>query len=109
MCGICGYIHFDNTKRPSENILKSMMDTIASRGPDDSGVFIDTGAALGHRRLSIIDLKTGHQPISSVDGTKTIVYNGEVYNFLELKTVLLGKGHKFRTNSDTEVVLHAYE
>lgn len=86
-----------------------MMDTIASRGPDDAGVFIGGAAALGHRRLSIIDLKTGHQPMLSDNGSKSIVYNGEVYNFLELKTALLGKGHKFRTNSDTEVVLHAYE
>ncbi len=109
MCGICGYIHFDNAKRPSEDILKSMMDTIAPRGPDDSGVFVNGPAALGHRRLSIIDLKTGHQPMLSNDGSKAIVYNGEVYNFLELKTVLLGKGHRFNTNSDTEVVLHAYE
>jgi len=86
-----------------------MMDAIVSRGPDDAGVFIGEGVALGHRRLSIIDLKTGHQPISSRDGSKVIVYNGEVYNFLELKTALLGRGHTFRTNSDTEVVLHAYE
>lgn len=85
------------------------MDTIAPRGPDDAGVFIGGGAALGHRRLSIIDLKTGHQPILSPDGSKAIVYNGEVYNFLELKTILLGKGHIFNTNSDTEVVLHSYE
>ena len=109
MCGICGYIHFDNTKRSSGDILRSMMDTIISRGPDDAGMFVRDSAALGHRRLSIIDLKTGHQPMSMNDGSKTIVYNGEVYNFIELKTVLLGKGHTFRTNSDTEVVLHAYE
>lgn len=86
-----------------------MMDTIAPRGPDDAGVFIGGPAALGHRRLSIIDLKTGHQPMFSNDGSKAIVYNGEVYNFIELKTALLGKGHVFNTNSDTEVVLHAYE
>ena len=86
-----------------------MMDTIAPRGPDDAGLFIGGEAALGHRRLSIIDLKTGHQPMFNSDGSKAIVYNGEVYNFLELKTALLGKGHLFNTNSDTEVVLHAYE
>ncbi len=109
MCGICGYIHFDSAKRPSESILKSMMDTIAYRGPDDSGAFVKDNVALGHRRLSIIDLKTGHQPMLNSDGSVVIVYNGEVYNFLELKTVLLGRGHLFKTNSDTEVVLHAYE
>lgn len=86
-----------------------MMDAISHRGPDDSGVYVKGAAALGHRRLSIIDLKTGHQPMSSGDGRLTIVYNGEVYNFLEIKTSLLGKGYKFSTNSDTEVVLRAYE
>ncbi len=86
-----------------------MMDTIVPRGPDDAGVFIKDNIALGHCRLSIIDLKTGHQPMLSADGAVAIVYNGEVYNFPELKTVLLGKGRRFATNSDTEVVLQAYE
>lgn len=85
------------------------MDTIAPRGPDDQGTFIKDSAAMGHRRLSIIDLKTGHQPMLNSDGSVAIVYNGEVYNFLEIKTALIGRGHKFTTNSDTEVVLRAYE
>ena len=109
MCGICGYINLDNVKRPSEPILRAMMDTIVSRGPDEDGVFVKEACALGHRRLSIIDLKTGRQPMVSPDGSIAIVYNGEVYNFLELKTILIGKGHTFTTNSDTEVVLRAYQ
>jgi len=109
MCGICGYIHLDKSKRPSEAILKSMMDTLALRGPDDEGVYLADNVALGHRRLSIIDLETGHQPMSNEDGSITIVYNGEVYNFIELKEILLAKGHRFKTHSDTEVIIHAYE
>jgi len=86
-----------------------MMDTLAPRGPDDKGVYLKEGVALGHRRLSIIDLKTGHQPMQVDDGSIVIVYNGEVYNFSELKSVLLNKGYRFKTASDTEVVLRAYE
>lgn len=109
MCGICGYIHLDKSKRPSEAILKSMMDTLIPRGPDDHGLFVKDNVALGHRRLSIIDLETGHQPMFSDDGSIAIVYNGEVYNFRELKEALQKKGHSFKTHSDTEVVIHAYE
>lgn len=109
MCGICGYIHFDKSKKPSEDILKSMMSTLAKRGPDDEGIYLKSNAALGHRRLSIIDLKTGHQPILNEDGSIAIVYNGEIYNFPELKRELSEKGHVFRTHSDTEVIVHAYE
>ncbi len=109
MCGICGYIHFDKSKIPSEDILKSMMNTLAMRGPDDEGLYLKDNVALGHRRLSIIDLKTGHQPILNEDGSIVIVYNGEIYNFPELKDELSKKGHLFRTHSDTEVIVHAYE
>lgn len=109
MCGICGYIHLDKAKRPSESILKAMTDTLAMRGPDDEGLYIKDNVALGHRRLSIIDLRTGHQPIFNEDNSIAIVYNGEAYNFTEIKDVLLKKGHRFRTHSDTEVVVHAYE
>ena len=109
MCGICGFINLKESARPSEAILKRMMDALIPRGPDDAGVYIDDIAALGHRRLSIIDLVTGHQPISSEDGSKVIIYNGEVYNFHKLKEKLLESGHRFKTHSDTEVVLHAYE
>ncbi len=109
MCGICGYIHLDKSKRPSEAILKSMMDTLKLRGPDDAGVFLKNNVALGHRRLSIIDLASGHQPMTNVDGSIAIVYNGEVYNFPEIKDELIKKGRSFKTHSDTEVVIQAYE
>jgi asparagine synthase (glutamine-hydrolysing) len=109
MCGICGYLHFDKSKKPSETILRSMMSTLAKRGPDDEGTYIKDNVALGHRRLSIIDLETGRQPITNEDGSLIIIYNGEVYNFPELKSCLEKKGHLFKTHSDTEVVVHAYE
>jgi asparagine synthase (glutamine-hydrolysing) len=102
-------MYFDLTKRPSESVLKAMMDTLALRGPDDQGSFVIDNVALGHRRLSIIDLRTGRQPMTSDDGKLVIVYNGEVYNFPELKEELAAKGRRFRTESDTEVVLRAYE
>lgn len=109
MCGICGYIHLDRTKQVSADILTAMADTIRPRGPDDAGVYAKGPVALGHRRLSIIDLSTGHQPMSNEDGSLTIVYNGEIYNFQDLKADLEKRGHAFRTHSDTEVVIHAYE
>ncbi|MDP3804178.1 MAG: asparagine synthase (glutamine-hydrolyzing) [Candidatus Omnitrophota bacterium] len=109
MCGICGYIHLDKSKRASETILKNMMETLRMRGPDDEGIYLADNVALGHRRLSIIDLETGRQPIFNEDGSKAIVYNGEIYNFVELKEILLKKGHRFKTHSDTEVIIHAYE
>jgi asparagine synthase (glutamine-hydrolysing) len=86
-----------------------MTSTLAHRGPDDEGFLVRDNVALGHRRLAIIDLATGHQPMSSADGSLTIIYNGEVYNFLDLKNLLISKGRTFRTHSDTEVVLAAYE
>ena len=107
MCGICGIIQ---PKKPvSHSLIKSMCDTIFHRGPDDEGIFIRGNVALGARRLSIIDLVTGHQPISNEDGRIWIAYNGEVYNFPELKKELEKKGHKFRSKSDTETVVHSYE
>src|SRR3989338_1129729 len=109
MCGICGYIHLDRAKRVSQYILKNMMDTLANRGPDYEGAYLKDNVALGHRRLSIIDLESGHQPMANEDGSIIIVYNGEVYNFLSLKAELTRIGHKFRTHSDTEVIIHAYE
>jgi len=86
-----------------------MCDTIAHRGPDDYGVYSDRWVSLGHRRLSIIDLEHGRQPLSNEDGTVWIVFNGEIYNFLELRNELLAAGHRFRTSSDTEVIVHLYE
>jgi asparagine synthase (glutamine-hydrolysing) len=85
-----------------------MNSTMVHRGPDGDGVFIDGGVGLGHRRLSIIDLSTGDQPMSSADGQVTIAFNGEIYNFQELRKELEDKGHRFRTKSDTEVIIYAY-
>ena len=104
MCGIAGFNWNDNA------LVKSMADSIMHRGPDDSGFYIDKHMSLGNRRLSIIDLsKRGKQPISNEDGTKWIVYNGEVYNYKELKGELQERGHKFKSDTDTEVILHSYE
>ena len=109
MCGITGIIQLD--KKPVDSqILKKMTKTLAHRGPDDEGMFIDENIGLGHRRLSIIDLtKAGHQPMFYDNKNLTIVYNGEIYNYLELKEELIGKGYKFTTKTDTEVILAAYK
>lgn len=109
MCGICGYIHLNGNKEASENIVKAMSAVLAPRGPDDEGYFVNGSVAMGHRRLSIIDLVTGHQPLSNHDQSKTIVYNGEIYNFREIREAISKKGRPFLTNSDTEALLAAYE
>ena len=106
MCGITGYIGKDKNKK---KIIKKMNDRIIHRGPDNEGTYIDEYLALGHRRLSIIDLKSGNQPIYNEDKSILIIYNGEVYNYKELGEELKDKGYKFYTNSDTEVLLHGYE
>jgi asparagine synthase (glutamine-hydrolysing) len=111
MCGIAGYIE-QNAARSSEErarILDRMCRAIRHRGPDDQGVMIAGGVALGMRRLSIIDLAGGHQPISGCDGAVTVVFNGEIYNFRELQRELEAHGHRFQTHSDTEAIVHAYE
>ncbi len=107
MCGICGIIQPE--KPVPSSIIKSMCDSIIHRGPDDEGIYVNENVALGARRLSIIDLVTGHQPISNEDGSIWIAYNGEVYNFPELKKILEKKGHKFKSKSDTETIVHSYE
>jgi len=114
MCGITGFIDFWNTSntRPVEDrgeTLDAMCRAIRHRGPDDQGVMLQPGVALGMRRLSIIDLAGGHQPISNEDNGVTIVFNGEIYNYRELQKELQSAGHRFRTNSDTETIVHAYE
>ena len=106
MCGFVGYVNKESDKK--ENI-KKMADLIAHRGPDSDGYFTDDDIALGFRRLSIIDLNTGEQPIYNEDETKVIVFNGEIYNFQELREELIEKGYKFKTKTDTEVILHGYE
>ena len=107
MCGIAGIVDF--ASEVDEDLLKRMTEAIKHRGPDDEGYFIDKEVGLGHRRLSIIDLKTGHQPIHNENESIWIVHNGEIYNFKELRENLEKNGHKFYTNSDTEVIVHAYE
>lgn len=106
MCGFTGYI---NKEKDKTKTIKKMNDMIIHRGPDSEGYYTDDTIALGFRRLSIIDLKSGDQPIYNEDKTKVIVFNGEIYNYKILKKDLIKKGHKFTTNSDTEVILHGYE
>jgi asparagine synthase (glutamine-hydrolysing) len=114
MCGITGFIDLWDSGEPRSSderaeILDRMCCIIAHRGPDDQGVSVKPGVALGMRRLAIIDLITGHQPISGEDGSATIVFNGEIYNFHDLQLMLEAHGHRFRTQSDTEAIVHAYE
>ena len=106
MCGIVGLSLRDSSCDPA--VLARMRDLVTHRGPDDAGSHLDGGVGLGHRRLSIIDLGGGHQPMSTPDGRLTIVYNGEIYNYRELRTDLERDGAEFRTNSDTEVILHLH-
>lgn len=109
MCGIAGIIATDREFEASRAQVQRMCAEIVHRGPDDEGISVKEGVALGMRRLSIIDVQGGHQPISNEDNTSWIVFNGEIYNFSELRDDLESKGHQFRTHSDTEVILHAYE
>ncbi len=109
MCGICGKIYFDESKRVSPESLRVMNNSLHHRGPDEDGYYIKDNVGFAHKRLSIIDLKTGRQPILNEDGTCVIIYNGEIYNFTELRQTLIKKGHRFKTNTDTEVILHLYE
>jgi asparagine synthase (glutamine-hydrolysing) len=109
MCGICGKLLFDHEARVSPALIKSMADTISHRGPDDDGYFVSGPVGLGFRRLSIIDLSGGHQPLSNEDGSIHIIFNGEIYNYQELRQYLLGRGHTFRTQTDTETIVHLYE
>ena len=103
MCGIGGYIGDF-----SPALLERMNEVMHHRGPDDSGTYLKGEAGLAHRRLSIIDISTGHQPMTNEDGTVWIAYNGEIYNYRDLRSRYLN-AHKFRTKSDTEVILHLYE
>ncbi len=108
MCGICGIYNRDS--RPVErNQVETMNRMMRHRGPDGEGIYTDTCIGLGHRRLSIIDLEAGKQPMSNADGSIQVVFNGEIYNFLELKKILEAKGFRFRTRSDTESIIYAYE
>ncbi|MDW7759914.1 MAG: asparagine synthase (glutamine-hydrolyzing) [Acidobacteriota bacterium] len=109
MCGICGIARSPQGESVSREILEAMCGTLVHRGPDDGGVHVEAGAGLGSRRLAIIDVDGGRMPMANEDGRIWITHNGEVYNFLELREELEGRGHIFKTRTDTEAVLHGYE
>ncbi len=108
MCGIAGFVTVEPC-RPQRSVLEQMTDALRHRGPDESGFYQDVHASLGHRRLSIIDLAAGHQPMANEDETRWIVYNGEIFNHTDLRPALERAGHRYATRCDTETVLHAYE
>src|SRR5262249_1998330 len=109
MCGIVGMVHRDPAQPVSFETVQQMCDRIVHRGPDDDGSYVKGPVGIGMRRLSIIDLVGGKQPISTEDRTVWVVLNGEIYNYKELKRQLEKKGHRFTTASDTEVIVHLYE
>ena len=110
MCGIVGIVNMDRNEPVNAGLLREMTDTLVHRGPDDEGILLEGNVGLGHRRLSIIDLSPrGRQPFQNEDGTIFLVMNGEVYNYVEIAEALVAKGHRFHSDSDSEVVLHGYE
>jgi asparagine synthase (glutamine-hydrolysing) len=109
MCGIAGILEFGRDARADASALREMCQVMAHRGPDDDGFYTDGPVGIGMRRLSIVDLATGHQPISNEDGSLWIVFNGEIYNHLSLREQLIARGHAYRTHSDTETIVHLYE
>src|SRR5882762_9219337 len=109
MCGICGQLNFVRNEPVEPDTIRRMTESIRHRGPDDEGYFFDGPVGLGFRRLSIIDLAGGHQPMSDAEETVWVILNGEIYNFKELRAELEKRGHRFRTNSDTEVIIHGYK
>jgi asparagine synthase (glutamine-hydrolysing) len=109
MCGIAGVFEYADRAGADPATIASMLDAIVHRGPDDQGVHVDRGVAIGARRLSIIDLPGGHQPIANEDGTAVVAFNGEIYNYRELRASLRAKGHVLTTEGDTEVIVHLYE
>ena len=108
MCGIVG-VYWQNGRPADRHVVRTMTDALRHRGPDDEGVFLDGGFGFGMRRLSIIDLKSGSQPIGNEDGSVQVVLNGEIYNYRELSETLRRRGHALQTTSDTEVIVHLYE
>src|SRR5688572_22083636 len=110
MCGIAGIYDLKSAgAHPSREALMRMAGALRHRGPDEFGLYRDSHVGLAHARLSIIDLETGQQPLANPDGSLWIVFNGEIFNYLELRSKLEALGHRFRTRSDTEVIIHAYE
>ncbi len=109
MCGIAGIVACDRLCEEERAALPAMRDVLTHRGPDEAGLFSDEHAALAHRRLSIVDLAQGQQPLCNEDGTIRVVFNGEIYNHADIRRVLEAAGHRYRTRSDTETIVHAYE
>ncbi len=109
MCAVCGKIYIDRSRKVDPQLIEKMSYLMRHRGPDDAGFYVKKNVGLGHRRLSIIDLACGHQPLTNEDNSLVIVYNGEIYNYRTLRLELQKKGHQFKTNSDTEVILHLFE
>ncbi len=109
MCGITGKINRDYARPVDSELIERMKRCVLHRGPDDSGTYLEAPAALGFQRLAIIDVSAGHQPMTNEDGSIVIVFNGEIYNFQDLRAELIGLGHTFRTHSDTETIVHGYE
>jgi len=109
MCGIAGFAGWPLGAEEAGRSVRAMCDAILHRGPDDSGYFVAPEVALGMRRLSIIDVAGGQQPIGNEDGSVQVVFNGEIYNHHEVRRDLVGRGHRFRTRSDTETIVHLYE
>src|SRR2546422_9809067 len=107
MCGIAGILN--QSAAPDEQTVRRMLGMIRHRGPDEFGIYLGRNVALGNARLSIVDLSGGQQPIGNEDGSLWIVFNGEIFNYVELRAELEARGHQFATTSDTEVLLHAYE
>ena len=109
MCGIAGILNVDPSAAPAEGTLRGMLGALRHRGPDQFGIYLDDHVGLGSARLSIVDLGGGQQPIANEDGSLWIVFNGEIFNYLELRPELEARGHRFATHTDTEVILHLFE
>src|SRR5215471_9157180 len=109
MCGFTGLVDLRSERPVREDLLRAMNGSIAHRGPDGDGFHFEPGVGFGHRRLSIIDLEGGKQPLYNEDNTVVVTYNGEIFNFKEVEKELLARGHRFRTRCDTEVIVHAWE
>src|SRR5437868_13382067 len=109
MCGIAGIVSCVQLGPDAEQRAVAMRDVLAHRGPDEAGLHVETQAVLAHRRLSIVDVSTGQQPLSNEDGSVWVTFNGEIYNHAEIRSELQARGHVYRTKSDTETIVHAYE
>src|SRR6202035_3404037 len=109
MCGICGILEFNGKSSVDRGVLEEMNRRIIHRGPDDAGFYLSRNVGLAMRRLSIIDVQSGHQPVTNEDNSVSLVFNGEIYNHQELRKQLEGLGHRYRSHSDTESIIHLYE